>query len=86
MDFEHVITVKEGQYFSWSDKFAMGMLDHHVYKVEAHGKDQTRFIQSDMCKGGMTWLMGGTVRKFHETHYPKYNRALKAEVEKRFPR
>lgn len=82
--FKHTVTVKEGEFFSWSDPFMAGMVDYHVYKVEPFGEGKTKFIQTDDCKGGLTWLLGGMVDTFHEKHYPKYNKALKAEVERRF--
>ena len=82
--YKHILTVKEGEFFSWSDPFAAGMTDLHIYKVEPYGDKQTKFIQTDDCKGGLTWLLGRQVDKFHEKYYPRYNRALKMEVEKRF--
>lgn len=84
MVMEHVLSVEEGASFSWSDVFAMGMKDHHVFKVEATNDGRTRFIQSDEAQGGMTWLAGGAVSKYESEHYPQFNQALKTEVEKRF--
>lgn len=83
-EMEHVLTVIEGKEFSWSDPFMFGMTDYHRFRVEATEDGKTKFIQSDECKGGMTWILGGKVSKVEAEHYPKYNRALKAEVERRF--
>ncbi len=82
--YRHIINIEKGKSFSWSDKFAMGMTDNHIFLVEAYGDNQTKFIQSDEVKGGMTWLFGGVVSKYHIKHYPLYNKALKKEVERRF--
>ena len=79
----HKVTVKENEFFSWSDKFALGMKDHHIFRVEATLDGKTKFIHTDESKGGLTWLLGNTVDKFRENNYPKYNQALKVEVEKR---
>lgn len=79
----HKITLKENEFFSWSDKFALGMKDHHIFRVEATIDGKTRFIHTDESKGGLTWLLGNAIDNFRENHYPKYNQALKAEVEKR---
>ena len=81
---DHIITVKPFEYFSWSDKFGFGIKDHHLFKVEAIGNGKTRFIQSDESKGGLTWLIGKIIDTYREDYYPLYNRALKAEVERRF--
>ncbi|MEO1418066.1 MAG: SRPBCC domain-containing protein [Bacteroidota bacterium] len=80
----HTINVEEGKEFRWSEKFMGGILDYHVFRVESTSDGKTRFIQSDMAKGGMTWLMGKTVIKLEAKNYPRFNRALKAEVEKRY--
>ena len=80
----HNLKVKNGSYFSWSDPFAMGMVDNHTFRVEATEDGKTRFIQTDGCIKGMTWLLGGGVMKFGKENYPLFNRALKAEVERRF--
>lgn len=82
--YEHIIKVIDGELFSWSDPFMAGMVDYHVYKIEPYGNGQTKFIQTDDCKGGFSWLLSGQVDKFHEKYYPRYNRALKTEVERRY--
>lgn len=83
---EHVIFVEEGKEFSWQDKFAMGMEDHHRFIVEPTKDGKTRFIQSDLVRGGFAWLIGKSVMKFEEKNYPVFNKSLKAEVERRFPK
>lgn len=83
--FNHALSYQEGVEFGWSDKFSMGMKDNHVYRVEASAEGKSRFIQIDEVKGGLTWLMGGQIISFEKEHYPKFNRTLKQEVERRFP-
>ena len=82
--YTHVLKVIDGQEFSWSDPFAGGMVDNHIYRIEDAGNGKTKFIQIDGCKGGATWRMGSAVSKYQLTNYPKFNRRLKAEVEKRY--
>ena len=82
----HTISVTEGKEFSWSETVMMGIKDHHRYIVEPMPNGQTRFIQSDLVKSGMSWLMGNSLIKFEKENYPKFNRSLKAEVERRFPK
>jgi len=84
--YDHVLTVVEGESFGWSDVFAAGMTDRHVYRVVPRDDGTTLFVQDDEASGGLTWLFGRTVSRFHQTHYPLFNRALKAEVERRYPR
>ena len=81
--YKHIINVIEGKEFSWSDPFEFGMSDHHIYRIEDAGNGKTKFIQIDECKGGATWMFGNMVSKHQLETYPKFNRLLKAEVEKR---
>lgn len=83
---DHIISVRAGTEFSWSDVFMLGMKDHHRFIVEPTSDGKTRFIQSDLVHGGLAWLLAGSVIKFEAKNYPIFNRSLKAEVEKRFPR
>lgn len=83
-ELEKTISVVEGKEFSWRENIMMGMKDDHRFMVEAAENSKTRFIQSDLVKGGMTWLLGKSLIKFEEENYPKFNRSLKKEVEKRF--
>ena len=80
----HTISVIEGKEFKWNEKFGPGILDNHRFIVEATDDGRTKFIQSDECKGGLTWLLGKKVVKIEKENYPKFNQALKAEVEKRY--
>ncbi|MEO1714479.1 MAG: hypothetical protein AAFU60_14195 [Bacteroidota bacterium] len=84
LDVHHKIVVEDGQQFFWSDKYGGGILDKHLFRVERTADNQTRFIQSDMAKGGMTWLLGGTIVKRLLPGYQAFNRSLKVEVEKRY--
>lgn len=81
---EHIIAVEEGKEFYWTEKGPGGITDNHHFKVESAENGKTRFVHSDELKGGMTWLMGGTLTKLYEKGYQTFNRNLKAEVERRF--
>lgn len=81
---EHTISVEDGFEFYWAEKGPGGISDNHHFKVETLENGKTRFIQSDELKGGMTWLMGGNLSKTYSKGYKAFNRALKAEVERRF--
>ncbi|MEM6348258.1 MAG: SRPBCC domain-containing protein [Bacteroidota bacterium] len=80
----HIISVTPGREFAWSETFMMGMTDHHRFIVEATADGKTRFIQSDSVSGGIAWLLGKSLINIEEANYPRFNRSLKAEVERRF--
>lgn len=81
---EHTISVTEGKEFFWAEKGPGGVTDNHHFIVEPSNDGKTRFIQSDELRGGMTWLMGGMLTKMYGVGYTAFNRALKAETERRF--
>ena len=84
--FHHdVIHVKEGVSFYWSDVQTMGIKDRHSFVVEYAPGGKTKFIHADQVQGGLSWLVGKMAINLQLTVYPMFNRALKAEVEKRFP-
>ena len=84
--FHNYLYVKDGVEFYWSQKQAMGIKDRHCFRVEATEDGKTRFIQSDQALGGLTWMLGKLAAKAQLSIYPMFNRALKKEVEKRFPK
>lgn len=80
---DHRIAVIEGQAFHWAEKGPGGIRDNHHFKLEPVGDGHTKFIQSDEIMGGLTWLMGGRLAKMYLDGYKAFNRALKAEAERR---
>ena len=76
--------VEEGVEFYWSQFLAMGIKDLHCFRVEATSDGKTKFIQSDQALGGMTWLLGKMIVKSQTKIYPRFNRSLKTEVERRY--
>ena len=51
----HTIAVAEGKEFSWSEVFMLGMKDYHRFIVEPTSDGKTRFVQSDLVTGGLTF-------------------------------
>ncbi len=80
---DHKISVIEGKEFFWAEKGPGGIRDNHHFKVEPLGNGKTKFIQSDEIMKGITWLAGGNLSKMYLKGYQEFNRALKAEVERR---
>ncbi len=80
--------VKEGEEFYWSDVSVpiTGIKDHHCFRVEPLEDGKTRFIQSDQALQGLTWMFGKVAAKTQIEVYTIFNRALKAEVERRYPK
>ncbi len=83
--FHNHLFVEEGVEFYWSQVQTMGIKDRHCFRVEATKDGKTRFIQSDQALGGLSWLIGKMAVNIQLSVYPMFNRALKAEVERRFP-
>jgi len=84
--FHNYLYVEDGVEFYWSQKQAMGIKDRHCFRVEAIENGKTRFIQSDQAQGGLTWMLGKVAAKTQLSVYPIFNRSLKKEVERRFPK
>jgi hypothetical protein len=85
--FHHdTIYVEQGVQFYWSDIQTMGIKDRHCFRVETADGRKTKFIHTDEVIGGMTWLIGKMAINIQMDVYPMFNRSLKAEVEKRFPK
>ena len=84
--FHNILFVEDGVEFYWSQVQTMGIKDRHCFRVEATNDGKTRFIHSDQVLGGMTWLFAKIAINTQMSVYPMFNRALKAEVERRFAR
>lgn len=79
----HTIHVTDGQEFFWAEKGPMGICDNHHFRVEPTADGKTRFVQTDEIMKGMTWLLGGYLTKTYLAGYQAFNRALRAEAERR---
>ncbi len=85
--FHHdTIHVEQGVEFYWSDVQTMGIKDRHCFRVEPTQDGKSKFIHSDQVLGGMTWLVGKMAINLQMNVYPMFNRSLKAEVERRYPK
>ncbi len=84
--FHNNLYVEEGVEFYWSQVQAMGIKDRHCFRVEATEGGKAKFIQSDQALGGLTWLIGKMAVNIQLDVYPNFNRSLKAEVERRYPK
>ena len=83
---DHTLIYAEGEHFGWSDPVAGGVTDHHLYRVEAVGDGQTRFIQEDELRGGLlVRLLGTRLSGLLFDSYLDFNQALKERVESRAP-
>ena len=78
-----LIDVRDGSEFGWSQKFALGMVDRHRYRVEADGPQQTKFVQSDKVMGRTSLLFGSIAARILRNMYVEFNRELRAEVDRR---
>ena len=85
-EFPHVLTLKEGVSFQWSDPFAAAptIRDNHTYMVEPFGDGQTRFTQVDEFTGApsgqLTTLAAANATR---ESYITFNRELRNEVNRR---
>jgi uncharacterized protein YndB with AHSA1/START domain len=75
--------VQEGAEFGWSDKFALGMVDRHRYRVESEGPHLTRFVQSDKVMGGTSLVFGALTAALLRNMYVEFNQQLMTEVRRR---
>jgi ligand-binding SRPBCC domain-containing protein len=83
--YKHTIFAAEGRYFGWNDTQILGAHDNHRFSIHAKDNRKTQFIHTDELIGGMTWLIGDIKMNFLLGLYTRFNRELKAEVERRFP-
>lgn len=85
MTFNHVlIDFIEGSQFGWSAPVALGMVDHHVYRIEPVSETTSRFVHTDRSKGGLTWLLGRLGTRTAKNIYADFNKQFKAETERRY--
>ena len=83
-NYEHdLVDFVEGSQFAWSDPFMFGMVDHHMYRVEATAAETTRFHQTDQVKGGAAGLIGGLTARKMKSMYARFNQELATEVGRR---
>ncbi len=80
---DHRISVVDGQEFFWAEKGPGAIRDNHHFRVEARDDSKSSFVHSDEIRGGVTYLMGGRLAKTYVDGYQQFNRALKAEAERR---
>ena len=84
LTYEHtLIDFEDGVQFGWSAPVALGMVDHHVYRIEPQGATTSRCIQTDQCRGGLSWLLGRLGARTAKNIYIGFNEELKAEAERR---
>lgn len=76
---------KNGEFFGWSGeiKRLTGISDHHIYKVEAISKCQTRFIQTEEFTGSNPNITTSTLANQVIERYKTFNNELKKEVERK---
>jgi len=74
-EYPATLILSEGCEFGWSEDYD-GIEDNHRYRVEAVSKSQTRFLQ--------TWATTADLAELYLAQYVDFNRALKAECERRF--
>ena len=79
---EHpLVTCVEGEEFSWSSDIGLGMIDHHIFRLESIYENTTKFVQTDEPHDGATRILGGVVSHMLENMYHKFNTELKERVE-----
>lgn len=76
-----LIDFQDGIQFAWSDRFLLGMVDRHRYRVEPHGNGATKFVQTDRVKGGAAIILGPLVARMLRRMYVRFNRELKNQIE-----
>ena len=83
--FEHtIIEFEDGVQWAWSDPLALGMVDHHTYRVEPLADSRCRFVQTDRATGGAAPVLGKATVELDKTTYQKFNQELKQEAERRY--
>jgi uncharacterized protein YndB with AHSA1/START domain len=82
MEFQHTLTYfKDGESFGWSDPFMLGMKDNHKYQLKTLDNGNTLFTQTDVLKGGASFLVGGIMASSMKKAYNEFNQQLKERVE-----
>jgi hypothetical protein len=78
---KHTLYYDEGRAFGWSDPLLPGLIDRHLFQIEAMSDGRTKLIQSDEVRGPLCPVLGSFFLGEMAATYPQYNRALKARVE-----
>lgn len=81
-EYSAILHVRTGAEFGWSEDYD-GIRDDHCYRVEEAGEAQTRFVQTDAFKGQADWANTADLADLYVEQYTAFNRALKAECERR---
>lgn len=82
-EYAATLILKDGLEFGWSENYD-GIRDNHRYCVEPAGEAQTRFVQTDTFTGQADWATTAELAEMYLAQYTAFNRALKAECERRF--
>ena len=83
LGFPHTLRFIDGVEFGWSDPIIGfdGIVDNHIYRVEAISDCQSRFIQTDEFRGSNPNVTLGDFAGLTIQSYQLFNQELKAEVE-----
>ncbi|SEB41330.1 Polyketide cyclase / dehydrase and lipid transport [Tenacibaculum sp. MAR_2009_124] len=82
--FNRTLSYIEGQQFGWSTESTTfpGIIDNHIFKVEAISDCQSRFIQTDEYQGTNSFFTTNDLANASIPLYNQFNTELKGEVEK----
>ncbi len=77
------LSYTEGQQFGWSAESTTfpGIVDNHIFKVEAISECQSRFIQTDEFRGENSFFTTEDLANASLPLYNQFNSELKLEVE-----
>ena len=76
------LILTDGVEYGWSENYD-GIRDHHLYRVDPMPAGHTRFSQTDAFKGTADWATTADLANLYLEQYKAFNRALKAECERR---
>ncbi|APD07663.1 hypothetical protein UJ101_02162 [Flavobacteriaceae bacterium UJ101] len=81
--FVRTLSYTEGQQFGWSAESTTfpGIVDNHIFKVEAISECQSRFIQTDEFRGENSFFTTEDLANASLPLYNQFNSELKLEVE-----
>ena len=82
--FIRTLSYVEGQQFGWSAESTTfpGIVDNHIFKVEAISECQSKFIQTDEFQGTNSFFTTNDLANASLPLYNQFNIELKNEVEK----
>ncbi len=84
MRIEHpLVSLIDGHEFAWSSEVALGIIDHHIFRVERIDDARTRFVQTDQPNGSAMRVLGPLVARIFKNMYETFNRELKTRAESR---